>query len=90
MIEKRPDIVDTRERFGDWEIDTVNGLRVGKDQALLTLTERKTRYEIIIKIDGKAANPVDRALTALKKLRATISKCFSKRLLQIMVLNSLV
>ena len=67
LIEKRPDIVDTRERFGDWEIDTVNGLRVGKDQALLTLTERKTRYEIIIKIDGKAANPVDRALTALKE-----------------------
>lgn len=55
LIEKRPDVVDTRERFGDWEIDTANGLRVGKDQALLTLTERKTRYEVIIKIDGKAA-----------------------------------
>lgn len=67
LIEKRPDIVDKRERFGDWEIDTVNGLRVGKDHALLTLTERKTRYEVIIKIDGKAADPVNRALTALKE-----------------------
>ena len=56
-----------KNKKSDWEIDTVNGLRVGKDQALLTLTERKTRYEIIIKIDGKAANPVDRALTALKE-----------------------
>lgn len=67
LIEKRPDIVDKRERFGDWEIDTVNGMRVGKDQALLTLTERKTRYEVIIKIDGKAANPVNRALTTLRE-----------------------
>ena len=67
LIEKRPDIVDTRERFGDWEIDTVNGLRVGKDQALRTLTESKTRYEVIIEIDGKAADPVDRTLTALNE-----------------------
>lgn len=67
MNEKRPDIVDSRERFGGWKIDTMNGLRVGKDQALLTLTERKTPYEVIIKIDGKAADPVDRALTALKE-----------------------
>jgi IS30 family transposase len=67
LIEKRPDIVDKRERFGDWEIDTVNGLRLGKDEALLTLTERKTRYEVIIKIDGKASDPVNRALTTLKE-----------------------
>lgn len=67
LIEKRPDIVDKRERFGDWEIDTVNGLRVKDDQALLTLTERKTRYEVIIKIDGKASNPVNQALHTLKE-----------------------
>ena len=67
LIEKRPDIVDTREEFGHWEIDTVIGLKAGKDQALLTLTERKTRYEVIIKIDGKASDPVNRALTDLKE-----------------------
>ncbi|MCB5955546.1 IS30 family transposase [Enterococcus sp. CWB-B31] len=67
LIEKRPDIVTTRERFGDWEIDTVNGLRVKDDQALLTLTERKTRYEVIIKIDGKASNPVNQAVQTLKE-----------------------
>lgn len=65
LIEKRPDIVDTRERFSDWEIDTVNGLRLKDDQVLLTLTERKTRYEVIIKIDGKASNPVNQALQTL-------------------------
>lgn len=67
LIEKRPDIVDKRERFGDWEIDTVYGLKIGKDQALLTLTERKTRYEVILKIDRKAADPVNQALSALKE-----------------------
>ncbi|MGM0123769.1 hypothetical protein IGI37_001143 [Enterococcus sp. AZ194] len=67
LIEKRPDIVERRERFGDWEIDTVNGLRTKTDQALLTLTERKTRYEVIIKIDGKAANPVNQALNTLRE-----------------------
>lgn len=67
LIEKRPDVVDRREEFGHWEIDTVVGLRTGKDHALLTLTERKTRYEIIIKIDGKAADPVNRALKTLQK-----------------------
>ncbi|MGX7198135.1 IS30 family transposase [Enterococcus olivae] len=66
LIEKRPDIVDSREEFGHWEIDTVAGLKSGTDQALLTLTERKTRYEVIIKIDGKASNPVNQALATLK------------------------
>lgn len=45
----------------------MNGLRTKDDQALLTLTERKTRYEVILKIDGKAADPVNQALTALKE-----------------------
>ncbi|HAP5371627.1 IS30 family transposase [Enterococcus faecalis] len=66
LIEKHPDIVDSREEFGHWEIDTVVGLKSGTDQALLTLTERKTRYEVIIKIDGKASNPVNQALSTLK------------------------
>lgn len=49
------------------KIDTVNRLRIAKDQALLILTERKTRYEVIVKIDENVADPVDRVLTALKE-----------------------
>lgn len=67
LIEKRPDIVDSQEEFGYWEMDMVMGLRAGNDHALLMLTERKTRYEIIIKMDGKASTPVNRALTNLKE-----------------------
>src|SRR5690625_5387016 len=43
-IEERPESVETREEFGHWEIDTVLGHK-SKDQALLTLVERKTRSE---------------------------------------------
>lgn len=64
-------MVESREEFGHWEIDTVAGLRSDKDHALLTLTERKIRYEVIIKIDGKASNPVNQALSALRDAAGT-------------------
>ena len=38
-IEKKPEIVDSREEFGHWEVDTVIGQRDGKYEVLLTLTE---------------------------------------------------
>lgn len=66
-IEKRPDHVDQREEFGHWEIDTVIGSKTGSSPVLLTLTERKTRYEYLLKIDGKASLPVNHALEQLKK-----------------------
>lgn len=66
-IENRPDIVDSREEFGHWEIDTVVGLKAGQDNVLLTLTERKTRFEIIQKIDGKNAAAVTAGITKLRK-----------------------
>ena len=54
-IDLRPDCVTARETFGHWEIDTVVGLKSGQAQVLLPLTERKTRFEIIQKIEGKNA-----------------------------------
>ncbi len=38
-IDERPAIVDTRERFGDWEVDTVLGKQ--GTGALVTLAERE-------------------------------------------------
>ncbi|KRM38146.1 hypothetical protein FD47_GL000309 [Lentilactobacillus parafarraginis DSM 18390 = JCM 14109] len=38
------------------------GKRTRDDQALLTLTERKTRFELMIKVDDKSAKPVNDAL----------------------------
>nr|WP_245001232.1 hypothetical protein [Caldalkalibacillus thermarum] len=52
--------------FGHWEIDTVLGTNK-KGAALLTLTERKTRKEHILKIDHKTAECVKQALQELKQ-----------------------
>lgn len=61
-IELRPEIVDRRIRFGDWEIDTVIGKKAGKNKVLLTLTERLTRYDIVRLIDGKNKEAVNAAV----------------------------
>lgn len=61
-IERRPVDVLSREAFGHWEMDTVIGKVKGKKQAALVLTERKTRYEIIVKLWDKSCKSVVRAL----------------------------
>lgn len=66
-IEERPKSVENRQEFGHWEIDTVVGSRSGQEAVLITLVERKTRYEIILKADGKNAVAVTRALEDFKQ-----------------------
>jgi IS30 family transposase len=55
-IEERPAIVAHRKRLGDWEVDTV----FGKDhqQALVTLTERKSRFTLLGKVPQRTAQAV--------------------------------
>lgn len=68
-IEQRPEKIDGREEFGHWEGDTVYSGK-GKrktTRALLTLTERKTRKEIIIAIPNRKAETVVKALDALER-----------------------
>ena len=55
-IDVRPEIVDQRERLGDWEIDTIIGQ--GQQNALLSLTERKSRLALLRKIDRRTAQAV--------------------------------
>ena len=64
-ISLRPDYINDRSEFGHWEIDTVIGVKDLKEPVLLTLTERLTRYELIIKIDGKTDRAVSKALKPL-------------------------
>ena len=47
-IAQRPNVVDTRRRFGDWEGDTVYGR--GTRICLLTQVERKSRYLLAGKV----------------------------------------
>ena len=62
-IERRPAIVDTRKRFGDWEADLVIG--AGHQQALVTLNERKSRYALIAHVPDKTAEAVSDAMISL-------------------------
>ncbi|MEM6260199.1 MAG: IS30 family transposase [Planctomycetota bacterium] len=73
-IEQRPEIVDERGRFGDWESDTVEG---AKGRGLVaTHVERKSRYTLLGKLNDKKAVTISRSTTAAmkglpKKLRRT-------------------
>ena len=65
LIDQRPAIVDTRERYGDWEADLVVGAR--HSQALVTINERKSRYALIKRVTSKQAPVVRKAIVT--KLR---------------------
>ncbi len=62
-IDQRPAIVDTRWRFGDWEIDLVIG--AGQQQALVTLIERRSRYVLMAHVPFKTAENVSQAIIKL-------------------------
>src|SRR5699024_11539413 len=66
IIEGPPDRVEERKAFGHWEIDTVLGSRT-KGNALLTLTERKTRQEHIEIIEAKSVCGVHHAIQKIKE-----------------------
>ena len=66
-IELRPDYINNRKEFGHFEMDLVLG-KQGKDkECLLTLTERKTRFEIVIKLNNKSSSEVIRAVKSMKE-----------------------
>jgi len=67
-IERRPHEVEFRSSFGHWELDSVIGKSKGKNQSVLTLVERKTRYELVLKVPDKSA------LSTVKALRKTLCK----------------
>lgn len=65
-IEHRPDSANDRSEYGNWEGDLVIGTRK-RGKVLLTLTERVTREEIILLINGKSAVSVAAGLDKLEK-----------------------
>ena len=65
-IENRPDNILTREEFGHWEMDCVEGAK-RTHKTLLMLSERKTRDEIVIPIKAKTAEYVIEALNSIEK-----------------------
>lgn len=65
-IELRDKSILSREEFGHWEMDSVIGARGRSKNALLVLTERKTRQEIIFKVSNHSAEEVVRHLDFLE------------------------
>ena len=62
-IDERPEIVDQRKRIGDWEVDTIIGK--GHRQAIVTLTERKSRFALLRKVEQRKADLVSDAVIDL-------------------------
>lgn len=65
-IENRPEAVNQRKEFGHWEMDLVVGCS-GSKAALLTLTERQTRQELIFKLPDKRAASVRAVFDRLER-----------------------
>ena len=74
-ISERPDYINDRSDFGHWEIDSVIGKKTKGETTLLTLTERKTRKEIIRKLPDMSSDAV---MDALNKLAADAGILFPK------------
>ena len=55
-IEERPAIINARKRVGDWEVDTILGRK--HKQAIVTLTERKSRFTLLTKVKQRTAYAV--------------------------------
>lgn len=75
-ISERPAIVETRERFGDWEGDTIEGKR--SSGFIATHVERKSRYLIAAKLSDKKSESVTfKSIKAFwripKKMRKTLT-----------------
>lgn len=62
-IDERPAVVDRKNRFGDWELDTV----IGKNhrQAIVTITERKSKLALFAKVERKTSDLVKEAIISL-------------------------
>ena len=59
-IDERPAVVEERTRVGDWEVDTIIGKR--HRHAIVTLTERKSRFGLLAKVDQRTTDQVGDAM----------------------------
>ena len=62
-IDLRPEVINTKQRYGDWEIDTI----VGKNNkgAIVTVVERKSAFLLMAKLDGRRSKDLAKAVVRL-------------------------
>jgi len=66
-ITDRPQHIADRQEYGHWEMDLIIG-KAGSHSALLTLTERKSRQELIFKLPDKKAASVCRIFDRMERI----------------------
>jgi IS30 family transposase len=75
-IEQRPDVVNNRQRFGDWEADTIIGK--SRRDAILTLVERQSSFTVMAKLDCKnAENTRRKCINALAPYKQVVKSITS-------------
>lgn len=83
-IEERPAEVEKREEYGHWEMDCVEGKKGKSKAALLVLSERKRREQIIYKMWDMTQESVIKVLDALERKHG---RCFKEKFKTITVDN---
>jgi IS30 family transposase len=61
-IASRPNVINRRERFGDWEGDTMLGTRHRSDGGLVVLVERRSGYLEADKVPDRRSDTVMKAI----------------------------
>lgn len=72
-IEDRPERINNRKEYGHWEADTVKGPQRTKT-GLFTLTERKSREEILVKVKRSTQEAIQEAIDNLEKRYGPVFK----------------
>lgn len=65
-IEIRPAYIEQRQEYGHWEMDLIVSARGGRS-VLLTLTERMSRQEVIVKLPDRKAETIRQAIDRLER-----------------------
>ena len=76
-IEQRGKEIDSRLDFGHFELDTVVSTSKGIHECLMTITERKTRFEMIFKLNNKSSDEVVKKWNQIKDfMKINFNKIF--------------
>lgn len=76
-IDERPEIVEKREEFGHWEIDSVICKKDKKEPVVVTLLERKTRMYICLKVkDHTSKSLMESIKEEFKNYETNLNKVF--------------
>jgi len=65
FITERPEVVDEKSRYGDWETDTIVGL--ANKSAIVTVVERKSQFMLMKHLKAKNSKELKESLTYLLK-----------------------